>query len=497
MGHINVPYIDDSLLIARSYEDCQNNVKHTMELVDSLGFTVHPKKSVFTPTKEITFLGFIINSENMTVRLTQERILNLQDLCVNALHSKEITIRSFATIIGKMVASEPGVLYAQLYYKDLEIYKEKVLKKFYGNYDRSICLPIHVKTIFNWWIKNLPSSYKPIIQNDPDIIMFSDSSKTGWGGINKTTGKKTEGFWSAEEREMHINVLELKAAFLTLQSLAGNISQKHIRMNLDNTVAISYIENFGGKITNLHILAKEIWFWCLERKLWISVAHIAGKLNIEADKLSRKLNDDIEWTLKTELFEKLQSTVGTMHIDLFASRLNNRTTQYVSYKPDPHAIAIDAFTIKWTNNNFYYIFPPFSVIGQVLQKIIKDKLDKVVLIAPLWPTQIWFPQLLHQISQQSYILPKNSLFLPQDLKRIHPISNLRLGAFILSGKAWKIKDFQHSLPTSFYNLGGNPQENNMGLISKDGCVFQIKDKLIHLIHLQMYKHCAVLLIITL
>lgn len=50
---------------------------------------------------------------------------------------------------------------------------------------------------------------------------------------------------------MHINVLELKAAFLTLQSLAGNISQKHIRMNLDNTVAISYIENFGGKITNL------------------------------------------------------------------------------------------------------------------------------------------------------------------------------------------------------------------------------------------------------
>ncbi|CAG2190132.1 unnamed protein product [Mytilus edulis] len=213
----------------------------------------------------------------MTVRLTQERILNLQDLCVDALHSKEMTIRNFATIIGKMVASEPGVLYAQLYYKDLEIYKEKVLKKFYGNCDRSICLPSHVKTIFNWWIKHLPSSYKPIIQNDPDIIMFSDSSKTGWGEINKTTGKKREGFWSAEEREMHINVLELKADFLTLQSLAGNISQKHIRMNLDNTVAISYIENFGGKITNLHILAKEIWFWCLERKLWISVAHIAGK----------------------------------------------------------------------------------------------------------------------------------------------------------------------------------------------------------------------------
>ncbi|CAC5391519.1 unnamed protein product [Mytilus coruscus] len=177
-----------------------------------------------------------------------------------------------------MVASEPGVQYAQLYCKDLEIYKEKVLKMFYGNYDRIICLPTHVKTIFKWWIKHLPSSYKPIMQNDPDIILFSDSSKTGWGGINKTTGKKKQKGFGQQKREMHINVLELKAAFLTLQSLAGNISQKHIRMNLDNTVAISYIENFGGKITNLHILAKEIWFWCLEPNEELTLLQLSQKL---------------------------------------------------------------------------------------------------------------------------------------------------------------------------------------------------------------------------
>ena len=32
----------------------------------------------------------------------------------------------------------------------------------------------------------------------------------------------------------------------------------------------------------------------------------------------------------------------------------------MSYRPDPEAIAIDAFSLNWSNLNFYS-FPPFSV----------------------------------------------------------------------------------------------------------------------------------------
>ena len=35
----------------------------------------------------------------------------------------------------------------------------------------------------------------------------------------------------------------------------------------------------------------------------------------------------------------------TPEIDLFASRVNNQFTKSVSYKPDPSALAIDAFTL--------------------------------------------------------------------------------------------------------------------------------------------------------
>ena len=36
----------------------------------------------------------------------------------------------------------------------------------------------------------------------------------------------------------------------------------------------------------------------------------------------------------------------------------------------------------------FYAFPPFSVLGQVLTKIIEDQASGI-LVMPLWPTQPW------------------------------------------------------------------------------------------------------------
>ena len=62
----------------------------------------------------------------------------------------------------------------------------------------------------------------------------------------------------------------------------------------------------------------------------------------------------------------------TPEIDLFASRLNAQFTRYVAYRPDPGAVAIDAFSLDWSTLKFY-AFPPFSVIPAVLKKIKKAR----------------------------------------------------------------------------------------------------------------------------
>ena len=69
-----------------------------------------------------------------------------------------------------------------------------------------------------------------------------------------------------------------------------------------------------------------------------------------ADTESQTDNHNLEWTINPDgLTNALQQLSFTPENDLFASRLNKQFAVYVSFKPDPEALATDAFTIQWTN----------------------------------------------------------------------------------------------------------------------------------------------------
>ena len=111
---------------------------------------------------------------------------------------------------------------------------------------------------------------------------------------------------------------------------------------------------------------------------------------------SRKVNKELEWQLNPDTFALLLERVNFQcDIDLFASRINNQLPKYLSYRPDPQAYAVDAFTLSWTGFQFY-AFPPFSVIVKAFQKISLDKATGVIVV-PYWPSQAYFTTLLHML----------------------------------------------------------------------------------------------------
>ena len=69
-GYTNGGYIDDFDLQGADFVECCNNVKDMVDLFLQLGFFIHPEKCILTPTQEITFLGFILNSTTMVVYLS-------------------------------------------------------------------------------------------------------------------------------------------------------------------------------------------------------------------------------------------------------------------------------------------------------------------------------------------------------------------------------------------------------------------------------------------
>ena len=73
-GHISMGYIDDSYLQGDTRDECRLNIVSTATLFTELGFYIHPSKSVFLPTQTLTFLCFILNSINMTISPTPEKV---------------------------------------------------------------------------------------------------------------------------------------------------------------------------------------------------------------------------------------------------------------------------------------------------------------------------------------------------------------------------------------------------------------------------------------
>ena len=88
-------------------------------------------------------------------------------------------------------------------------------------------------------------------------------------------------------------------------------------------------------------IAREVWLWCISRKIYLTAAHIPGKENIQADQPSRLFNDRTEWKLDKSVFTKLLTIFGKPVIDMFASRLNHHLASYVAWIPDPDAMAVD------------------------------------------------------------------------------------------------------------------------------------------------------------
>lgn len=473
MGHLSVGYIDDSLLISDTFEECVKNISDSRCLIERLGLVINEEKSVCTPSNCITFLGNVIDSGKMIVTLTQSRADTILEESSKVWKKGKCTIRMLARVIGLIVASFSAVEYGPLFYRSLEMDKIKALKENNGNFDAMLSISEKSKSELFWWIENVHSQKRIIDHGNSDIVITTDASTEGWGAVCDQCS--AGGRWSLDEIENHINYLELLAIFLALKSFCMECSDIHVKIMTDNTCAKAYINNMGGiKSEKMNILSRKIWFWCMNRNIWISADHVPGKNNV-ADKFSREFNDSVEWKIEVGIFERFSNVFGIPEVDLFASRLNKQIDLYCSWKPDPDAKFINAFSFKWTG--YYYAFPPFSLISRTLQKLRTDQAE-CLMVVPLWPTQCWYPVLMDLLIRIPLILPRGILSLPHSREK-HPLhKKLTLIACRLSGKIWKCERFREKLQTSSWLPGDQVQNNNTQAIFENGFRSQIKGKLV-------------------
>ena len=171
-------------------------------------------------------------------------------------------------------------------------------------------------------------------------------------------------------------------------------------------------------------------------------------------------------------------------MDMFASRLNYKGTDYMAWRPEPGAAFIEAFCFNW-ELYFFYAFSPFSFVPLCLTKINRVRPARRVLIVPYSTTQSWFTLLLNLLVDNPLLLPQsdNLLLLPHTGEQ-HPLrKKMRLMACKPSGKASCREMFLTKQPKSSCIPGQMPPSSNISLTFKPGSSCVVNGRLILMIQL--------------
>ena len=100
-----------------SFVECERNIKLIVALLDSLGFVVYLDKLIFDPARSIEYLGFVTDSQSMTIFLTQKKKASIKQLCHEVHQEEFLIIRKIVRPLGKFMSSFPAVSFDPLHYR--------------------------------------------------------------------------------------------------------------------------------------------------------------------------------------------------------------------------------------------------------------------------------------------------------------------------------------------------------------------------------------------
>ena len=387
-------YIDDTLGLEVGDKEALAHIpREAAKRFEQFGFTISWEKSQLELTQKIIFLGLEIDSVEMSVAIPLAKAKNIRKGILELLRKEEYTIRDVCKIAGKIVATGPANRFARLYTTRCLVEIQEALQQSGGLYDSLMKLSSEAVKDLKDQSERLIGCKCPIYESDPDIVVKTDASHLGWGAFAPFRDDRFRSFggrWGPEDLGKHINTLETIASALGLKYALQDIEGKHVRLRSDNTTAVSVIKKQGDtKCKERNYWVQQLWRFIQYKNMWMSVTHIPGVLNVEADKESRYFQEAAEWGLQQELVDEIEGRWGLPQIDLFATNRNAIVQRYASWGPDPDAEIIDCFQVNWGKFDSVYCFPPTPLVGRVIQKLIMDKC-RGVLVVPFWPGASWY-----------------------------------------------------------------------------------------------------------
>ena len=121
--------------------------------------------------------------------------------------------------------------------------------------------------------------------------------------------------------------------------------------------------------------------------------------------------------------------------------------------------------------------PSICSSGQMPQETIRPECPFLVLIAPLWQSQPWYPLLLQSCIAAPILLPHYQGLLTRQME-MHPLDNLQLAGWLLSANHTLKQAFHNQLKNCCWQHGAKAQQLPMLPLGESGIAGVVSGKLV-------------------
>lgn len=458
-SHRMAMYMDDLLGCVSPHQSSQ--LLECIDLFTRLGWIIEPTKSKLTLSTSTEWLGYRIDTADATrgpalfVTSKKRQEVTRQISYVLRNYARPFSARFMARIAGLCTSLSRCVLApTRMLLRNLH---RDIQRAAMSSWSTTLILSPAAISDLRLWLQSLKEwSGVRLIPKPIDLVLYTDASDAGYGAHFKQPtqpdcSQSIHGQWSAADAQTSINFRELKAVLLALQQWAPLWQDRQVRLRTDNATTVAYVNGFGGKHLHLDSLGRSIQLLCSQHSIRLSAEHIAGSSNILADHLSRltSLPSKHEWSIRPQVFRRLDNLWGPHTLDRFASAQNTQLPRYNSRMYDGQCTAIDAFTQDWATETNWLV-PPIRLIAKTLLHLRACRASGTIIV-PHWPRQTWWPLLQEIATAPPIWLSQRDVWHPNPQAPIEPnrFPSWRLTAWKVCGSITQSRPAGHQTTPNF------------------------------------------------
>ena len=282
-------YLDDFLTMGKeNTQECQCNLEKLINLCHCLGVPLKWQK-LEGPATSLTFLGILLDTRKMEMRLLEEKLRDLKELITRWMGRKSGKKRDFLSLIGKLSHATKIIVPGRIFLRRMIQVAHRV-----KHLDHWVHLTHDFKSDLAWWqlfidtwngkgmMQSVAASWSP-------RFSFSTDASGSWGCGACWGDRWIQCAWNGVWSGVNIATKELLPILLAVAMWGAYWHGSQVLVRCDNMAVVQIMAANSSKDAVVMHLLRGLHFFSAYYNINMQVVHIPGAVNTCADAISRNL----------------------------------------------------------------------------------------------------------------------------------------------------------------------------------------------------------------